>query len=180
MPQNLEIHPYNPAWPQLAVDEQLVLRTATGTLFVALEHIGSTAVPGLAAKPIIDLMGAVHQLEAVVPLFPTLHAHGYQVISTGMPQRYFLRKHDQRRTLTFHLHIVEAATWDERNERLLRDYLRAHADRATAYAQLKHTLVREYANESEAYTRAKTAFILAVVDQARDAQGLPRIPVWEE
>ena len=92
MPQKLEIHPYHPAWPQMAADEQHVLLTATGTFFVALEHIGSTAVPGLAAKPIIDLMGAVHQLDAVVPMLPTLRWHGYQVIATDMPQRYFLRK----------------------------------------------------------------------------------------
>ncbi|MBV9787821.1 MAG: GrpB family protein [Chloroflexi bacterium] len=180
MPQQLEVHPYNPAWPQIAAAEQALLVSATGDLFVAMEHIGSTAVPGLAAKPIIDMMGAVQQLDAVEPQLPTLAAHGYQLVVTDMPQRYFLRKYDPQRALMFHLHIVEAATWAERNERLLRDYLRAHPDQAAAYGRLKQALVLQHADDAIAYTSAKTAFIQSIVDQARDAQGLPRVSVWEE
>lgn len=180
MHQQLEIRPYDPAWPQIAADEQAMLLSTTGPLFVTLEHIGSTAVPGLAAKPIIDMMGAVHQLDAVAPLLPVLKAYGYQIIVTDMPQRYFLRKHDPQRALTFHLHIIEAATWAERNERLLRDHLRAHPDQAAAYGRLKQALVVEHADNATAYTKAKTDFIQSIVDQARDARGLPRVSVWEE
>jgi GrpB-like predicted nucleotidyltransferase (UPF0157 family) len=70
--------------------------------------------------------------------------------------------------------------WPERNERLLRDYLRAHPPAAQAYGELKQQLALTYAHDSLAYTKAKTAFIQSIMDQARDQLGLPRVDVWEE
>jgi len=153
---------------------------AVGSSFVRLEHMGSTAVPGLAAKPVIDMMAAVRSLDDGYAALPTLAALGYTLIETGMPQRLFLRKYAPQQGATFHLHIVELATWAERNERLLRDYLLAHPELALQYAELKRRIAEQYLHDPAGYTKAKTAFIQSVVDQARDAVGLPRVTVWEE
>jgi GrpB-like predicted nucleotidyltransferase (UPF0157 family) len=179
MISKVNVVPYDTAWPVLYDDEHAAIIDATGILFVALEHIGSTAVPGLAAKPIIDMMAAVHSLDDGVTAMDLLAALGYRYVETEMPRRFLLRRHASQRGCTFHLHIVEHATWNERKERLLRDYLRAHPDMARAYGDLKQQLATHHAHDLPAYTRAKTAFIQFVIDQARHALGLARIDVWE-
>lgn len=93
--------------------------------------------------------------------------------------RHFLSKQD-RSGQTFHLHIVELSTWDERNERLMRDYLFEHPQEVKAYGELKDELANTYAEDSLAYTKAKTRFIQNIVDKARDKLGLPRIDVWKD
>jgi GrpB-like predicted nucleotidyltransferase (UPF0157 family) len=177
--ETVEVVPYDPAWPGIYAAERVLVLAAVGPRFVALEHMGSTSIPGLPAKPIIDMMAAIPSLHDGVALTALLATLGYQHIETSMPNRLFLRRHDPERGYVFHLHIVEHATWEERNERLLRDYLREHADVAAAYGALKQQLAAQYANDRPAYTKAKTAFIQSVVDQARDALGLPRVDVWE-
>ncbi|MFG2040668.1 GrpB family protein [Dactylosporangium sp. NPDC048998] len=173
----IEIRDYDPVWPGLArcaADE--LLEALPGRLTV-VEHVGSTAVPGLAAKPVIDLMAATGALEAVAAAENALHALGYHGIETGMPERLFYRREGE--PVAYHLHVVTASSWDTRNERLLRDHLRRHpADRA-AYAQLKRGLA-DAGHDGEAYTRAKTALIQRMVDAARTGRGLPLVDVWEE
>jgi GrpB-like predicted nucleotidyltransferase (UPF0157 family) len=82
--------------------------------------------------------------------------------------------------LAFQLHIVERGTWDERHERLMRDYLLAQPHAAAAYSDLKIRLAREYAMDSLGYTKAKTAFIQDLVDKARAQLDLPSVNVWPE
>ena len=171
---------YDPNWPILYLAERTKLLAATTPGFVELEHVGSTAVPGLSAKPIIDMMAAVVNLREGVSLIPRLETLGYHHIENGMPGRLFLRKRVPGTEITYHLHIVEQATWNERNERLLRDYLLAHPQAVQAYGELKQRLAVEYAHDGLAYTKAKTAFIQSIMDQAPDERGLPRINVWEE
>jgi len=176
----VRVVPPDPAWSEVYQSERAALTGRVGELFVALEHIGSTAVPGLEAKPVIDMMAAVRTLEDGERAAELLRPLGYQPRETGMPRRIFLQKQDGQRGLRFHLHIVEHATWGERNERLLRDYLLAHPEDAAAYGALKRALAEQYADDPDGYTRAKTAFIQEVVDRARRAAGLPPVPVWEE
>jgi GrpB-like predicted nucleotidyltransferase (UPF0157 family) len=122
---------------------------------------------------VVDLADGVAAIAALVTL-------GYQLIETGMPDRLFLRKREPEQSSSFHLHVVEYASWPERNERLLRDYLQAHPEAAQAYGELKQQLALAHAHDSLAYTKAKTAFIQSLVDRARDERGLPRVNVWEE
>ena len=96
-----------------------------------------------------------------------------------MPDRLFFQRRDRNGTPTHHLHVVPEATWATRNERLLRDRLRGHPEQARRHGELKLRLARDL-GPVEAYTRAKTALIQGLVDAARDALGLPRVPVWEE
>ncbi|MEV6494791.1 GrpB family protein [Actinoplanes sp. NPDC051633] len=172
----IEVHEYDPAWPEharRAIDE---LTTAAGGWLTVIEHIGSTSVPGLAAKPIIDLMAAAQTLddpaaeEAVVAL-------GYRRMEFQMPQRLSFKRYGPE--IGYHLHVVLASSWDTRNQRLFRDHLREHPADRDAYAELKRTLAGA-THEGDSYTRAKTALVQRIVDAARDSRGLPRVDVWEE
>lgn len=177
---SVEVVAYDPRWPNIYAAERDAILVASRGHFVAFEHIGSTAVPGQRAKPIIDMMAAVPHLEDSEDLIALLHALGYHVHETGMRNRVFLPKHDPHTEQVFHLHIVEHATWDERKERLMRDYLQAHPDAMHAYGTLKDTLAATHAHDSLAYTKAKTAFIQALMDHARTERGLPPADVWED
>lgn len=145
-------------------------------LFVAVEHIGSTAVPGLPAKPVIDLMAAVTHLGDVNN--DALESLGYRTRKHDMPDRHFYRREDYDST-AYHLHIVSADTWETRNERLFRDYLLAHPEARDRYAALKRELMDAHGPSPE-YTRGRTALIQEFTDAARAERGLPSVPVWEE
>ena len=167
---------YDPRWPSLAADAIAEARGATGGSLTSVEHIGSTSVPGLLAKPIIDLMAASPALDDVRAHEPALERLGYRLVETGMPGRLMYRRDD--RTPGYHLHVVTEESWATRNERILRDHLRATpADRAR-YARLKEELVAG-AVDVDTYTRGKTDLIQQMMDAARDQRGLPRVPVWE-
>ncbi len=97
-----------------------------------------------------------------------------------MRNRLFLRKQAASSGQVFHLHLVEQATWDERKERLMRDYLLAHPEAAQAYGALKDTLAATYPHDSLAYTQAKTACIQGIIDAARAERSLPPINVWND
>ena len=175
----VEVVPYDPAWPSRFAAERASLTTAVGSFFTDLEHIGSTSVPGLRAKPIIDMMAAVATLSESGPLVSALQPLGYKLIETGMRNRLFLRKSNAEGQV-FQLHVVEQATWPERKERLMRDHLIAHPDEALAYGELKDQLAKQFADESLTYTKAKTDFIQGMVDRARAERGLASVDVWND
>lgn len=145
-------------------------------LFAAVEHIGSTAVPGLPAKPVIDLMASIDDLEEIND--GALGTFGYRSVPTDMPYRVCYRREDYDST-AYHLHIVTAQSWPTRNERLLRDHLLSNPADRDRYAVLKRELMDRYGS-GEAYTRGKTGLIQELTDAARAERGLPSVPVWEE
>jgi GrpB-like predicted nucleotidyltransferase (UPF0157 family) len=171
---NVEIVPYDERWPQLAEEAIAEVHAALPGMIRAAEHIGSTAVPGLAAKPIIDIMIAVADLAdvddaALAPL-------GYERIETGMPRRLFYhRARGQQRNL----HVVELAMWETRKERIMRDHLRTHPNDLRLYADAKRQLAASGLSADD-YGRAKTEIIQQIMDRAHDERGLPRESVWEE
>ena len=173
----VHISDYDPGWPRLAATARADLVTALPGLFSVIEHIGSTAVPGLAAKPIVDLMAATVVLADVVASEPVLGSLGYQPCEIGMANRLFYVR-DTGGCRSHHLHVVTVDTWDGRKERMLRDHLLTHPDDVVRYAELKQRL-RWTAADSDAYTVAKTPLIQEMMDRARAERGLPSIPVWE-
>jgi GrpB-like predicted nucleotidyltransferase (UPF0157 family) len=174
---SIEIHDYDPGWPAVARTAMAEIVAALGGCVLRIEHIGSTSVPGLAAKPVIDLMAATADLDSVTGAEPVLAALGYRLIETGMRERLFYRREGE--PVAYHLHVVTESSWDERLERLLRDHLREHpADRAE-YEQLKRALAGA-GHGGDEYTRAKTELIQRMVDDARTRLGLPLVPVWED
>lgn len=177
--QKVEIVDYNPQWPQIFLAEKKLLLAQARVYLLELEHIGSTAIPGQRAKPIIDMMGAIQNLDDLDKVLPQLQMLGYQRFEMGMKGRHFLSKKDSGGQ-TFHLHLVEISTWPERKERLMRDYLLKHPESVKAYGNLKDELAERYAKDSVAYTKAKTEFIQAILDKARAELNLPPINVWED
>lgn len=172
---SIEVHDHDPGWPERAGKLMAELRAALGDVIVDVEHVGSTAVEGLAAKPVIDLMAATADLGAVESREALLAGLGYRRMVTDMRQRLWYRREDP----ATHLHVVTAAAWPDSLERLLRDHLREHpADRA-AYDRLKRDLAATHP-DGDTYTRAKTALIQRMVDDARAARGLPPVTVWQE
>ncbi len=169
----IEILAYDPAWPQVFRDEAADLQMRLPSVR-AIEHVGSTAVPGLAAKPIIDIMAAVERLDDISPELPALTEHGYAVVDVGMHNRLFLQRPG------FNLHIVTLDTWPRRKERLMRDALIADPDAAARYEALKRRLASQHGDDVAAYTRAKTAFVQAIMDRVHDRLGWPREDVWED
>lgn len=162
----------DPRWADLGRQACVVL----APLFLAIEHVGSTAVPGLPAKPVIDLMASIEDLDEVND--PALETFGYRALPTDMPQRLFYRREDYDST-AYHLHVVTSPSWPTRNERLLRDHLLTHPEDRERYAALKRELMEKF-GPGDAYTRGKTDLIQELTDAARAARGLPSVPVWEE
>ena len=172
----IEVADYDQAWPVRAAAARADLIPLG--VFDAVEHVGSTSVPGLAAKPVIDLMAAAASLDAVTAAEEVLAGLGYHRLDTGMPDRLFYYR-DEAGQRAYQLHVVPADTWETRNERLLRDHLRAHPEDARRYAELKRRLAAEHTDGTE-YTKAKTELIQELTDRARAGRGLPSVPVWEE
>jgi GrpB-like predicted nucleotidyltransferase (UPF0157 family) len=176
--EEVAVEPYDPAWGEAFRREADHLRSCLpAELSGRIEHFGSTAVPGLPAKPIVDMLVEVWDLGEVrrrVP--PILEPQGYDYFwrptwgdDTPPWYAWFIRRAaDGRRT--HHIHMVEPGF--EHWERLLfRDYLIERPDLAREYAQLKLRLAREHAGDRVAYTRAKTDFIVRVTEEARRHYG---------
>jgi GrpB-like predicted nucleotidyltransferase (UPF0157 family) len=162
--------PYDPKWPSHFTLERSRVETVLGSWAQAIEHVGSTAVPGLDAKPVIDLMVRVRDVRNADRCIRPLEGIGYSYWAENPnPDRaLFVKFVDAGRTSRTHnLHVVEISG-DLWNDRLVfRDYLRAHPETAREYAQLKHDLADRFRNDREAYTEAKTGFVSTVVERAK-------------
>lgn len=163
----------DPHWQTQFVEETTNVRKALGNaLIVAIEHIGSTAIPGLAAKPIIDLLVGVHSLELAQNAIPALEAIEYVYWTEDpRPGRMFFVKGMPPfgRQRTHHLHMVEVTSefWEERL--LFRDYLRSHPDQVQRYEVLKRCLANHFKSDREAYTQGKTEYVQSIVAKARQS-----------
>jgi GrpB-like predicted nucleotidyltransferase (UPF0157 family) len=175
---SIDVVDYDPAWPGMAADAIAALSQALRGAVAEMEHIGSTAVPGLAAKPVIDLMAATARLDLVEKRENDLASCGYHRHSNGMADRLlYVRATETARTHI--LHVVTLDTWPTRNQRILRDYLRDHAQEAERYARLKKSVAASGTHPGD-YAKAKTELIQELTDRARAERGLPSVPVWEK
>lgn len=162
--EEIRIDPPDPsAAAKFAAERQLIL-SCFPTPPLAIEHFGSTAVPGLAAKPIIDIMALVADLADGQAAVPTLEAVGY-AYSSGPPQwpRIVLIKGIPLRTHHLHIH---ADAGEFRRHMIFRDHLRTHPDDCAAYQALKLDLAERFRTDRQAYSEAKSAFIDAIVAHA--------------
>lgn len=166
----ITLEPYDPRWAEMFAEERHAIRDCVPVqLPLVIEHFGSTAIPDLPAKPIIDIMIGASSADwlAIIEALKTLaYVHwednpdrDREFLVKGMPPFGARRTH--------HIHICEVggALW----ERLLfRDYLRQHAADRMAYAELKERLAREYPDDREAYTRGKSDLVAEIMDRAGD------------
>ena len=162
----VRVVPHDPAWPSLFADEAARLRAVAESsgLPLALEHTGSTAVPGLAAKPILDILGGHPPGASVGPYVEALERAGYvHRGEQGIAGREFFRRGTPR---AYHLHLVVQGGAFWREHLAFRDALRARADLRAAYAALKLDLAQRFPRDREAYTDGKGAFVHRVVAEA--------------
>jgi GrpB-like predicted nucleotidyltransferase (UPF0157 family) len=170
---------YDPAWPERFAEQRDAILAVGKQQIVAIEHFGSTAVPGLAAKPVIDIAVAVRSVDDDgVALVKAVAPLGYQLFDSGMPGRLMCTR-DVDGVRTQHLHILPLERWELMKERLMRDWLLTHPVDRDRYGALKRDLAGRQL-DGDAYTRAKTDLIQELVDAARAERGLPSEPVWEE
>ncbi len=173
----------DPRWAGIAAALMAELRSALPGGCAEMEHIGSTSVPGLAAKPVIDLMASTADLDRIIGLEQErLSPLGYTRFETGMTGRLCYRREAgsaPAERVAVHFHVVQVQDWAEQNERLLRDLLLADPDAARRYGDLKRRLAAEI-TDPQVYTRAKTELIQELMDRARMQRGLPPVNVWEE
>ena len=146
------------------------LRDALGRWVVEIEHIGSTAVVGLAAKPIIDIQVGVASLDIspqIVAAMETLRYVYVPEFERELPNRRYFRRTSPVGVTTHHVHLVERADheWWDRHIRF-RDWLRAHPEDRDRYEALKRSLATEHRNDRDRYTNGKSAFIANVVERA--------------
>ena len=176
--EDVAVVPYDPRWPGLFREEKAhLLSCLPAALIRRIEHFGSTAVPGLAAKPIVDMLVEVTSLDETrqqVP--PILESQGYDYFwrptwGDDRPPFYaWFIKRDAGGTRTHHIHMVEAhfEHWDRL---LFRDYLIEHRHVAQEYGRLKRRLSTTHAHDRVAYTQAKRDFIVRVTAIARAHYG---------
>ncbi len=156
---------YRDEWPEQFRALGGRLRGALGSLVLRIDHIGSTSVPGLAAKPVIDVQVSVLSFEPITKLQNALASVGFvwRADNPDLTKRYFREVPGQPRT---HIHVRRAGSWSEQLALLFRDYLRAHHAVAADYAQLKRQLAAQFRDDRSAYTAAKSPFIWQVLRQA--------------
>jgi GrpB-like predicted nucleotidyltransferase (UPF0157 family) len=173
---------YDPSWPAAFAALRAPVAAAFGPIAVAIEHVGSTAVPGLAAKPVIDLDVAIRVEADLVAAIERLAPLGYVYEGdNGIPGRAAFACPPQ--LARHHLYVCTHDSTEYRRHLLFRDYLRAHAEVATAYGTLKRQLAEQYRTQRAAYVEAKGPFVRETLAQAEDwarRQGwaVPAIRAW--
>jgi GrpB-like predicted nucleotidyltransferase (UPF0157 family) len=162
----IRIVDYDPAWPHEAEAELRRIKNALGEVATRLDHVGSTAVPGLAAKPILDLQVSVDAIDPARRYVEPLEKLGYLFApDPDSPDFHFFGKPPQR-PRTHHVHVCEAGSEHERRHLAVRDFLRAHQDETARYAALKRELAQSHPQDRLAYIEGKTPYVEALEARA--------------
>ena len=161
------LEPHNPDWARMAEAEGARIAEALGDIFLRVEHMGSTAIPGIAAKPTVDLMPVVRDIALADERRGAMEALGYLWRGEfGIPgRRYCVLERDGKRI--FHVHIFAGGHSNIATQLMFRDYLRAHRDEALAYEAIKREAVAANPWNSLAYNDHKSAWILACQERAK-------------
>ncbi|MDZ7749425.1 MAG: GrpB family protein [Halofilum sp. (in: g-proteobacteria)] len=182
MTDAVHIQAYDPAWPRRFREEAARVRAVTGGR--EIEHHGSTAVAGMPAKPVIDMMVAITSIAEGEDLAARLQARGYEPVDASyrelMPERIVLVRRDGDGNRRCHVHLLlrDHAMWTRQIR--FRDRLRADAETARAYAELKRALARRHGRDRHAYMMAKAAFIARVTDAVEAGDTAPAAARGEE
>jgi GrpB-like predicted nucleotidyltransferase (UPF0157 family) len=161
----VEIVAYDPQWPDRFRQIAQPMRAALGEAVLRIDHIGSTAIPGAGAKPIIDVQIAVQSFDSFDTIRLPLEALGYvwRADNPDLTKRYFREAHGTRRT---HIHVRRVGSWPEQLALLFRDYMRQHPDDVRLYTDLKRDLAGRYQDDRQGYTDAKGPFVWQIMAKA--------------
>ena len=164
----VQIVSYRPAWKRLYEIEAKRLHEVVGCHALKIEHVGSTAIEGMDAKPIIDILIAVEDLDDACEIVPFVETFGYAYkMNDDVPGRvFFVKGPPRKRTHHLSLTALNSAYW--KDNLAFRDYVRAHPDAAQAYVRLKRRLAEQFSNDRGSYTAGKKSFVANVVELARE------------
>jgi GrpB-like predicted nucleotidyltransferase (UPF0157 family) len=161
----IEVVPYDEAWVAMFEDEEAIVRKALGRGVLEVHHIGSTAIPGMWAKPVLDILVVVRQIDEVDGRGRSMAAAGYGAKGEfGIPGRRFFTKGGDKRT--HHAHVFQKGSPDIRRHLDFRDFMIAHQVQAAAYAELKRSLAARFRDDIDAYCDGKDPFIKAIDAEA--------------
>jgi len=169
----VKLVPHNPKWAELFEKEKQLLKNTFGDTIIAIEHVGSTAIPGIPAKPIIDMNVGVGSLEVARGMKEKFEQLGYEhrPFVPGHTkgelkwQELFVKGPEAKRTHHAHVTVFDNNYW--KTDLLFRDYLRKNSARAEQYAELKEKLAEKYADDRGTYTKSKEQFIKETLELAR-------------
>lgn len=163
----IEVVKYNPEWPQVFRDEAIKIKKALGGNCVTVHHIGSTSIPGIAAKPIIDMLPVVFDLKTVDANNVNMERLGYEVKGEFgfMLRRFFVKEQ------AFHVHVFEQNNPEVERHLNFRNWMRDHPKDRNAYASLKKMLAKQYSNDKQSYCFGKDEFV-ADIDKKAGWQGM--------
>lgn len=156
--QIIEVVSYDPAWPDLFENEALLIKSIFSEIFVAVHHIGSTSVPGLAAKPTIDIILVVKDIRMVDKFNDQMEKLGYEAWGEyGIAGRRFFVKGENKRT--HHVHAFQEDSQEIARHLCFRDYLKSHPNEAKEYAELKIKLAKQFAYDRRGYVENKKDYV---------------------
>ncbi|MGF1542145.1 MAG: GrpB family protein [Pleurocapsa sp.] len=171
--RKVEVVPHDPKWQEIFKAESNRVREALGKNVVAVHHIGSTAIPRIYAKPIIDLLVEVKDIAKVDEQDTSMESLGYEVMGEfGISGRRFFRKNNQEGIRTHHIHTFTIGSDQVKRHLAFRDYMIAHPEDAQSYSELKRSLAREYPTNIDEYMDRKDGFIREIDKKATQWQAL--------
>ncbi|SMC00708.1 protein of unknown function UPF0157 [Hymenobacter roseosalivarius DSM 11622] len=163
----VELVPYTPRWCSEFALEASALRKALGDTIVAIHHIGSTAIPGILAKPVIDVLCVVTSLAAVDAAAPRMQVLGYTAKGEhGIAGRRYFQKKDSRGVRSHHVHVFCLGADHIEGHLAFRDFLLAHPTKAAQYAEMKALALANHLLTRQAYQESKKPFIFALLPEA--------------
>ncbi len=169
--RNIIVVPHNPLWPEQFRREAALISAIFGEALISIHHIGSTAIPGLSAKPVLDIMPLVRDISKVETYNRAMMDAGYQPKGEYgiVGRRFFVKGGEADRT--HHLHVYERDHSEVERHLAFRDYLAAHPDEAQEYGLLKKRLAREFRDDIDGYMAGKDSFIKGI---------LAKVHAWRE
>jgi len=164
--RRVEVVSYNSNWKKMYKEESEKIKNILNDIIIDIHHIGSTAIPGIKAKPVIDILAEVKDIEAVDQYNHEMEELGYEVMGEyGIPKRRFFRKGGNKRT--HHIHIFQAGNEEIERHINFKEYLITHPDKRREYSKLKEKLANKYTYDVESYTNGKSDFIKEIDRKAK-------------
>jgi GrpB-like predicted nucleotidyltransferase (UPF0157 family) len=164
--RRVEVVSYNPNWKKMYKEESEKIKNILNDIIIDIHHIGSTAIPGIKAKPVIDILVEVKDIEGVDQYNYKMKELGYEAMGEyGIPKRRFFRKGANKRT--HHIHIFQSGNEEIERHINFKEYLIAHPDKAREYSKLKEELANKYTYDVENYTNHKSDFIKEIDRKAK-------------
>jgi len=164
--RRLGVVSYNPNWKDMYKEESEKIKNVLSNIIIDIHHIGSTAIPGIKAKPVIDILVEAKDIEGVDQYNHKMKEFGYEAMGEyGIPKRRFFRRGGNKRT--HHVHIFQVGNEEIERHINFKEYLISHPDKGQEYSKLKEKLVNKYTYDVENYTNGKSDFIKEIDKKAK-------------